>query len=78
MVKAGVRSARCLACTSYRWPMRYQLRARPADRAYLFVDPAAVDGAMPGSEVDWQVRIDYAQHTGSALLRWLSRLPTQL
>jgi hypothetical protein len=26
---------------------------------------------MPGSEVDWQLRIDYAQHTGSALVRWL-------
>jgi hypothetical protein len=26
---------------------------------------------MPGSEVDWQLRIDYAQHTGSALIRWL-------
>ena len=26
---------------------------------------------MPGSEVDWQLRIDYAQHAGSALVRWL-------
>jgi hypothetical protein len=42
------------------------------DRAYLFADPAAVEGAMPGSEVDWQLRIDYAQHTGCALLRWLA------
>jgi hypothetical protein len=42
-------------------------------RAYLFADPAAVEGAMPGSEVDWALRIDYAQHAGSALLRWLSR-----
>jgi hypothetical protein len=49
--------------------LRQQLR--PGLR-HLFADPAAVDGAMPGSEVDWQLRIDYAQHTGSALVRWLS------
>jgi hypothetical protein len=49
--------------------MRHQLRP---GRSYLFADPGAVEGAMPGSEVDWQLRIDYAQHTGSALIRWLS------
>jgi hypothetical protein len=49
--------------------IRHQLSARP----YLFVDPEAIDGAMPGSEVDWQLRIDYAQHAGSALVRWLER-----
>ncbi len=38
---------------------------------HLFADPQAVAGAMPGSEVDWQLRIDYAQHAGSAMLRWL-------
>ncbi|HEY3821958.1 MAG TPA: hypothetical protein VGL81_32550 [Polyangiaceae bacterium] len=48
--------------------LRHQL---PAGREYLLVDPAAVSGAMPGSEVDWQLRIDYAQHAGSALVRWL-------
>jgi hypothetical protein len=48
--------------------LRHQLRPGPA---HLFADPAAVEGAMPGSEVDWALRIDYAQHTGSALLRWL-------
>jgi hypothetical protein len=47
--------------------------AGTARKAYLFVDPEAVRGAMPGSEVDWQLRIDYAQHTGGALVRWLSR-----
>jgi hypothetical protein len=54
--------------------LRHQL-GRPGgeDRRYLFADPGAIDGAMPGSEVDWQVRIDYAQHAGSALLRWLDR-----
>jgi hypothetical protein len=39
--------------------------------AHLFADPGAVEGAMPGSEVDWQLRIDYAQHAGSAMVRWL-------
>jgi hypothetical protein len=48
--------------------LRHQLRPGPK---HLFADPEAVDGAMPGSEVDWQLRIDYAQHTGSALLAWL-------
>jgi hypothetical protein len=28
-------------------------------------------GAMPGSEVDWDLRIDYAQHAGSAMVQWL-------
>jgi hypothetical protein len=51
--------------------LRHQLR--PGLR-YLFAAPEAVEGAMPGSEVDWQLRIDYAQHTGSALVRWLSRV----
>ena len=31
--------------------------------------PGLRSGAMPGSEVDWQLRIDYAQHAGSALVR---------
>jgi hypothetical protein len=38
---------------------------------HLFKNPEAVFGAMPGSEVDWQLRIDYAQHAGSAMVRWL-------
>jgi hypothetical protein len=49
--------------------LRHQFRPGPR---FLFVAPGAVEGAMPGSEVDWQLRIDYAQHTGSALVRWLS------
>jgi hypothetical protein len=53
--------------------LRHQLR--PGLR-YLFAAPDAVEGAMPGSEVDWQLRIDYAQHTGSALIRWLSGVGT--
>lgn len=39
---------------------------------HVMADPDAVRGAMPGSEVDWQLRIDYAQHAGSAMLRWLA------
>ncbi|HEY6462965.1 MAG TPA: hypothetical protein VIY73_22500, partial [Polyangiaceae bacterium] len=53
--------------------LRHEL---PAGRAYLLADPLAVEGAMPGSEVDWQLRIDYAQHAGGALLRWIE-LPAQ-
>jgi len=49
--------------------LRRQLR--PGLR-YLFADPAAVEGAMPGSEVDWHLRIDFAQHAGSAMVRWLA------
>jgi hypothetical protein len=48
--------------------LRQQLRPGPR---HLFKDPEAVNGAMPGSEVDWELRIDYTQHTGSALVRWL-------
>jgi hypothetical protein len=49
--------------------LRHQLR--PGVR-YLFASPDAVEGAMPASEVDWQLRIDFAQHTGSAWIRWLA------
>jgi hypothetical protein len=37
--------------------------------SYLFAEPGAVYGAIPGSFVDWQLRIDYAQHAGSAMIR---------
>jgi hypothetical protein len=54
--------------------LRHQLRGtETSPSAHLLVDPDAVDGAMPGSEVDWQLRIDYAQHAGSALIRWVRR-----
>jgi hypothetical protein len=48
--------------------LRHQFRPGPR---HLFADPAAVEGALPGSEVDWELRIDYEQHAGGALLRWL-------
>ncbi|MEO6572313.1 MAG: hypothetical protein ABIP89_00645, partial [Polyangiaceae bacterium] len=38
---------------------------------HLFADKQAVRGAIPGSDADWQLRIDYAQHAGSAMIRWL-------
>jgi hypothetical protein len=38
---------------------------------HLFKNPEHVEGAMPGSEVDWELRIDYTQHAGSAMVRWL-------
>ena len=52
--------------------LRHQLRgSETSPWAHLFVEPDAIDGAMPGSEVDWHLRIDYAQHAGSALIRWV-------
>ncbi|MGO8998704.1 MAG: hypothetical protein ACLQVI_35730 [Polyangiaceae bacterium] len=46
--------------------LRQQFRPGPL---HLFADPSQVMGAMPGSQVDWQLRIDYAQHAGSAMIR---------
>jgi hypothetical protein len=48
--------------------MRQQLRP---GLVHLFADPASVQGGLPGSSVDWQLRIDYAQHAGSAMIRAL-------
>ena len=48
--------------------IRHQFHPGPS---YLFADPVAVRGALPGSPVDWQLRIDYAQHAGSMMARWL-------
>jgi hypothetical protein len=52
--------------------VRSQIGNAAAAPPYLLADPEAVDGAMPGSSVDWRLRIDYAQHTGSAFVRWLN------
>jgi hypothetical protein len=38
---------------------------------HLFADPEAVRGGVPGSPVDWRLRVDYAQHAGSMMVRWL-------
>jgi hypothetical protein len=48
--------------------VRRQLRPGPVA---LLADPGLVYGAMPGSEVDMALRIDYVQHAGSAMIRWL-------
>jgi hypothetical protein len=48
--------------------VRQQLRPGPVA---IFSSPADVYGAMPGSEVDLALRIDYVQHAGSAMIRWL-------
>jgi hypothetical protein len=48
--------------------LRQQFKPGPR---HLFKSPDDVYGAMPGSEVDWELRIDYAQHAGSAMVRWL-------
>jgi hypothetical protein len=84
--KAGTPSSECAALEwqmrkSLAMLLRHQFRAGaageeghvgpPAGNAHLLANPAAVDGAMPASEVDWQLRIDFAQHAGSALLKWL-------
>lgn len=47
---------------------RAQLRPGPS---HLFARPDRVQGAFPGSAVDLQLRIDYVQHAGSMMLRWL-------
>ena len=52
--------------------LRQQLGHGPS---YLYADPPAVAGAIPGTEVDWQLRIDYAQHAACAMLRWIDLHP---
>lgn len=47
---------------------RAQLRS---GTRHLFAEPDHVEGAFPGSAVDLQLRIDYAQHAGSMMIRWL-------
>jgi hypothetical protein len=49
--------------------LRHQFRPGPR---HLFQHPQAVFGAIPGSIVDWDLRIDYAQHAGSAMGQWLA------
>lgn len=47
---------------------RAQLRPGPR---HLFAHPEEVRGAFPGSAIDLQLRIDYVQHAGSMMIRWL-------
>ena len=48
--------------------LRYQFSP---GKTYLMPDPRAVQGGVPGSPVDFHVRIDYPQHAGDAWLRFL-------
>lgn len=48
--------------------MRAQLRPGPF---HLFARPDVTRGGFPGSAVDYQLRIDYAQHAGSMMIRFL-------
>ncbi len=51
--------------------VRHQFTQSLGMPAHLFASPQAMFGAMPGSAVDWQIRIDYLQHAGSMMVRWL-------
>ncbi len=51
--------------------VRQQLLPGPS---HTFRDPSAVAGGVPGSPVDLDLRIDYAQHAGSAMLRYATFL----
>jgi hypothetical protein len=54
--------------------VRMQLRSGDAGaRRGLLASPEAVEGALPASEVDWSLRIDFAQHAAGAFLTWLRR-----
>ncbi len=72
--KSGTYSAAELAAVDHQLRralaliLRQQFSPGPV---HLFANPEAVHGAIPGSEVDWEIRIDYAQHAGSAMIRWL-------
>jgi hypothetical protein len=52
--------------------LRQQMRASSPQRVGLVSDSAAVDGAFPTSEVDWTLRVDFAQHAGAAILSRLA------
>ena len=49
--------------------LRAQLRPGPR---HLFTRPDLMRGGMPVSAADLQVRIDYVQHAGSMMVRWLA------
>ncbi len=54
--------------------LRHQLLPGKAPM-HVFAAPEVVRGALPGSSVDLQLRIDYGQHAGSAMVRWLELHP---
>ncbi|MBK8214665.1 MAG: hypothetical protein IPK71_13080 [Myxococcales bacterium] len=42
------------------------------DMEHLFAAPSSAVGRLPGSSTDHHLRIDYEQHAGSALVRWIA------
>jgi hypothetical protein len=48
--------------------VRQQFRPGPT---HLFAKPSETYGAVPGSQVDWELRIDHTRHASGAMLRWL-------
>ncbi len=57
---------------AFSYIIRHQVRL---DNAYMFVDPWKADGAIRKSPVKYDVRIDYIQHTVSAMLNGLDFVP---
>lgn len=57
-----------------RFLLRHQFRPGPVQ---LMPDPAAVHGGFPSGVTDLKVRIDYPQHAGAALLRYLRLLESE-
>jgi hypothetical protein len=47
--------------------LRYRWAPGPS---YLFFNPQAATGGVPGSPVDLTARNDFVQHAGSAMLLW--------
>ncbi|MGB0679071.1 MAG: hypothetical protein ACPGUV_05375, partial [Polyangiales bacterium] len=52
--------------------LRWQWRPGPV---HQLANPAAAHGAIPGSPTSLEVRNDFVQHAGSAMLRWAWRAP---
>jgi hypothetical protein len=67
--EAAARDLRAQLDLAVAFLLRQQLSA---ESVALYRDPAAVQGAFPGSAADLELRIDYAQHAGAAMLRWLA------
>ena len=69
---AGTAETAALLDDELRRAIAFVLRAqlRPGPR-HLFAGADEMRGGMPGSAVDLQLRIDYVQHAGSMMIRWL-------
>lgn len=67
--EAAARDLRAQLDLAVAFLLRQQLSA---ESVASYRDPAAVQGAFPGSAADLELRIDYAQHAGAAMLRWLA------